>query len=1131
MHSIRLALLALAYAGLIAYGSLFPLDPWVHPGVGLLDFLAVPGERLIFTDILLNILVYMPLGLLLVAALRRHLGTLAALITALLLGATLSLTMEILQNFLPGRVSSIMDLGTNILGTALGGALAATLHPDTRIGHGLWRWRDDLFRPDTLGNLGLLALGLWGLSQLSPLAPSLDIGNLRQGLAPLALVLSGEQSLDPAHALAYALNLSGLGILAALIARPGTPAKRLFLLAVLVVLALKVVVVSRQLSAEALTGFAAATLILLFLHPLPRRAAATIAAGLILAGFAVSALPGTGDPEALLRNFNWMPFKGYVANIKGLAGIVENLWPFFAIGLLVRLCVPERRGGIVLIGGALLVASLVFAVEWRQQFQPGRYPDITDVLLALMGWLSAWWPTAPRSAPRSKHRLLPARGISGPAITLAFATAALAAVVAFATLVPESKPDPQAAAYPLLPEPDLLPPVDLPGFLSIHPRFPAPSAVDIRRLQTENRRYLEQARKRARGGDGPLETVILMAFIEPGSQDLARLHQRLMALEVSWRGHQQAKPLALAYDWLHDQWQPEQRAQLREKLADAGDYLVERIRTERLSAYNVYLYNSPFQALVAVALALYKDDPRGEPIMRFTYDLWKHRVLPVWRQVMGRHGGWHEGGEYVGIGIGQAVYQVPALWRHVTGEDLFRTEPGLCGFLDFLVYRTRPDSTHFRWGDAGHFNRAVPDQAALAIECRHSAAYTPVAPRRPTPQSWPWGPLGDPSLVDDRARERLPWARLFDGLGLLVARRDWTPEATYVTFKAGDNFWSHSHLDQGAFTIYRGGALAIDSGLYGSGYGGDHHMNYTYQTIAHNTITVTDPADTVPAPPHRRRGNEPRPIANDGGQRRVGSGWGLGPAPIDLDEWMHFRDMYHTGEIRHLVMNDELVIVAADITAAYTNRDSGTGDFSARTKRVERLWRTFVYDRVDDVIIVYDQVASTRPEFRKRWLLHSQEAPLISGNRFEIAVRPQEREGRQGGRLTGHVMLPLDAHITSLGGPGFEFFVDGTNYDEDGRVQEIARTRRKDAEPGAWRIEVSPLRESTKDLFLVVMLPTNWAERPTHQVTMIGSEEDPGVEVFGEKRRVRWQFSRDELGGRAEIVEGDGSSGTALVEW
>ena len=94
----------------------------------------------------------------------------------------------------------------------------------------------------------------------------------------------------------------------------------------------------------------------------------------------------------------------------------------------------------------------------------------------------------------------------------------------------------------------------------------------------------------------------------------------------------------------------------------------------------------------------------------------------------------------------------------------------------------------------------------------------------------------------------MPLNAYFDGLGLIVTRSDWTPDATYVTFKAGDNFWSHVHLDQGAFTIYKGGALAIDSGLYGPRYDADHHMNYSYQTIAHNTITVTDPSDTVPAP-------------------------------------------------------------------------------------------------------------------------------------------------------------------------------------------------------------------------------------------------------------------------------------------
>lgn len=184
------------------------------------------------------------------------------------------------------------------------------------------------------------------------------------------------------------------------------------------------------------------------------------------------------------------------------------------------------------------------------------------------------------------------------------------------------------------------------------------------------------------------------------------------------------KPLALAYDWLHGRWSAEQRAALLDKTLEGCRYEIDLIRKARLSPYNVFLYNGPLPALLACAIAVYGDRPDAAPVMNFTEDLWKHRVLPVWRQIMGRHGGWHEGGEYVGIGIGQAVYQLPALWRAATGEDLFASEPGLKGFLDFLVYRTRPDGTHLRLGDGSHFNRDAPDRIPLAIEYRHPAAYT-----------------------------------------------------------------------------------------------------------------------------------------------------------------------------------------------------------------------------------------------------------------------------------------------------------------------------------------------------------------------------------------------------------------------
>ncbi|MHB1374732.1 MAG: DUF4962 domain-containing protein, partial [Thauera sp.] len=668
------------------------------------------------------------------------------------------------------------------------------------------------------------------------------------------------------------------------------------------------------------------------------------------------------------------------------------------------------------------------------------------------------------------------------------------------------------------PPPSALPPVTLPGFRMAHPRLPHPSAADLAVLRAQNPNYLNQMFSAARNNARAINTIMQASFIQPGIVNLGPLHATLMETRFFDRGHGQVMPLVIAYDWLHEHWTVAERDALRDKLAEGCDYLIEVIRRDQLSPYNAFLYNAPLQALMACSIALYGDHPRGDAFMRFTHELWKNRVLPVWRQVFGENGGWHEGGEYVAVGIGQAIHTLPALWRAATGEDVFARAPGIRGFLDFLVYRTRPDGTHMRWGDGAWFNRHPDNAAALALEYRHAAAYTLTPPKRgPVPTGWPWGPLSDDSLVDPQAAARLPLSRLFDGIGMLIARSDWSADATWVSFKAGDNFWSHSHLDQGAFTIYKGGPLAIDSGWYGPAYGSEHHMNYAYQSIAHNLVTVTDPADNQPGPGFDHA--TPRSYANDGGQRRIGSGWGVDAAPLDVEQWKQRRDTYHTGRIVAHLAEDDLSVAVADVTPAYTSAQSGRGSFADRSRRVERMWRVFGYDHINDAVVVFDDVVATKAEFRKRWLLHSIDVPVLGSDRFDLFIPADARPGRSGGRLQGRVLLPRQPVIHGIGGPGFEFFVDGKNYDEGGKAQSaIAKLGHGRAEPGAWRIELMPAQAAREDQFLVVMFPTAANAEPSARVTRLEDGARVGAEIAGPQRTTRWWFTPGKLGATIEVV-------------
>ena len=172
------------YVALIVYASLYPFTGWRLPGVGLLDFMLLGWPHWwTWFDLVSNLFGYMPLGLLLFVALIRSgrpAGRSAWLASAA--GTLLSFTMETLQNYLPQRVSSNVDLGLNALGTVLGVVIGLVLHWRG----GIERWqklRERWFVARSAGGMAMLIL--WPIGLLFPTAVPFGLGRVLGRVQPL----------------------------------------------------------------------------------------------------------------------------------------------------------------------------------------------------------------------------------------------------------------------------------------------------------------------------------------------------------------------------------------------------------------------------------------------------------------------------------------------------------------------------------------------------------------------------------------------------------------------------------------------------------------------------------------------------------------------------------------------------------------------------------------------------------------------------------------------------------------------------------------------------------------------------------------------------------------------------------
>ncbi len=210
-HRSSATLLALIFALLIVYASLYPFEGWRDQGINPFYFLNAPWPRYWSRfDVVANFLGYAPLGFLVALALLRTRWLPQPALFAILTCALLSCALEALQSYLPLRVPQLSDWLLNTGGAFLGAMVALALERMGVIDR--WsRFRARWFVRDARAPLVLLAL--WPMALLFPPAVPLSLGQIRLRLHDFLNELVEDTPFAPLidEPSAFLMPLSSLG--------------------------------------------------------------------------------------------------------------------------------------------------------------------------------------------------------------------------------------------------------------------------------------------------------------------------------------------------------------------------------------------------------------------------------------------------------------------------------------------------------------------------------------------------------------------------------------------------------------------------------------------------------------------------------------------------------------------------------------------------------------------------------------------------------------------------------------------------------------------------------------------------------------------------------------------------------
>lgn len=360
----------------ILYGSFYPWHFAYVPGRPFLLPVSLSDKR----DLILNFWLYVPIGAFAFWAFER-LGALRWVVS-LCLGVALSTIVELLQYFVPSRVSSLGDILANGAGTLGGVALAAWIGAFPRFTG--WRMRRS---PEAC------LLVVWVAFLVFPLfpvhGPWVLLSNIRAAQASVFLWTD--------------LIVWTIAWLAVWQMIPRAFERDVYWIAVVLLflmLPARLFLILRVLTKAEL----AAGIIGLCAAPLFRRkqlapwaVASMVFAALILRG--LTPLEFSAFPAP----FQWIPLSG-VLNAPWQPALLIVIGKMFWYGAAIW---ALERCGLSAIWSAVLVAVFLGGIEAIQRYMPAHVPEITDPLLALAcaGALHLAWRGA-AFEPSGKDRRL-----------------------------------------------------------------------------------------------------------------------------------------------------------------------------------------------------------------------------------------------------------------------------------------------------------------------------------------------------------------------------------------------------------------------------------------------------------------------------------------------------------------------------------------------------------------------------------------------------------------------------------------------------------------------------------------------------------------------------------------------------